>query len=589
MKFASTPAWLEGISGVEVEQMLAGMVERRFASGDVLFLRGIPADQAGLIISGCVSTSIGREGHEHRLGRSWPGEVIGETAIYHPSAPRSATTTALEDTVVLEWNRELLENQRSNPAIRSLERMLIGEIAGRLRASHLTIEQVWREADDPTDLAAPMDPVDMDAATPQTGVAHLAEYCHHLLDMYDVVGATPEHAMDILTRADTRRQWTNGEVLCTESERGEELFLLLAGSVDVLKLDQEGQQRFLTRVYAPSLLGHMCLVDDSPRSATCRSNGAVIATIDRVSYDALIDSADPAGVLFRRLILGSMTRQLGDAGNQIERSLRHAEPSENLRGTIGSFFGWKPRLMSEVCDPRGLSPSERERLLDEIEPLARICFEGDGKMNFAVWFSEEAPGLQELMLLRDASGRAVGFNYVSVFEVPVDGQLVGVFRSAATILPEHRGQGSTFAHALTMAVRYKVRHPDRRTVVMLRMLGPTAYLVMKRYAREIWPRRDAPTPPAVLAQMRLFADAFGFELSEQTPYVSPSDMRPRHSADEVKAWERSTNPDLQYFLQVNPDYREGQCLVGLVPLTVGNLTTGAWRQLRRQLRRPGTR
>jgi len=59
----------------------------------------------------------------------------------------------------------------------------------------------------------------------------------------------------------------------------------------------------------------------------------------------------------------------------------------------------------------------------------------------------------------------------------------------------------------------------------------------------------------------------------------------RDRVDETAYWHASDKPDVQLFLRLNPGYRQGQGLVILVPLTLGNmlltLTVLPWRRLPR--------
>ena len=69
---------------------------------------------------------------------------------------------------------------------------------------------------------------------------------------------------------------------------------------------------------APSLVGHMSLVDRSPRSASCIAMGkTVCASLDRRKYDTLLTETSARGMALRRLLLASLTKQLADANSRI--------------------------------------------------------------------------------------------------------------------------------------------------------------------------------------------------------------------------------------------------------------------------------
>lgn len=122
------------------------------------------------------------------------------------------------------------------------------------------------------------------------------------------------------------RKLVQDEILCTEGETGDSLYVLLKGSIRVTRRDHVGRARALTTMSAPALVGHMSLVDNSPRSATCTAEGAVtVAAFDRRTYGTLVSEATPRGTAMRRVLLASLTRQLGDSNDRIKALINESE------------------------------------------------------------------------------------------------------------------------------------------------------------------------------------------------------------------------------------------------------------------------
>ena len=111
--------------------MAAKLGVRHFGSGETIFREGDSAPLAYLIESGAVaiSTEVGSETRE--LNRLGPGHLFGEIGLIDGN-PRSATATALEDTLCLEldgdWVREHLE--AADPGLR----LLLGAVLGHFRS-----------------------------------------------------------------------------------------------------------------------------------------------------------------------------------------------------------------------------------------------------------------------------------------------------------------------------------------------------------------------------------------------------------------------------------------------------------------------
>ena len=70
-----------------------------------------------------------------------------------------------------------------------------------------------------------------------------------------------------LARASTEDEFAPGETLCVEGEPGNEVFILLAGEVRILKKDGVGEKLIGTEK-AGGFIGEMAVLDPAPRSAT---------------------------------------------------------------------------------------------------------------------------------------------------------------------------------------------------------------------------------------------------------------------------------------------------------------------------------
>ena len=81
---------------------------------------------------------------------------------------------------------------------------------------------------------------------------------------------TPPQAEEILATTQPRSV-PAGNAVFREGEEGSGLFLLLKGSVEVVKQGPNGQTQQLATVDAPSVLGELSLVSERRHSATVRT------------------------------------------------------------------------------------------------------------------------------------------------------------------------------------------------------------------------------------------------------------------------------------------------------------------------------
>jgi NADH:ubiquinone reductase (H+-translocating) len=100
-----------------------------------------------------------------------------------------------------------------------------------------------------------------------------------------------------------REHFEPGEVVFREGDRGDWLYVILDGEVEVLQsVPGHGETR-LRQLGRGECFGEIALVSDRPRSATVRSLTAVnLLAVDREAFQALFSSLPPLQTFFEQLI-----------------------------------------------------------------------------------------------------------------------------------------------------------------------------------------------------------------------------------------------------------------------------------------------
>jgi CRP-like cAMP-binding protein len=129
----SAPLFRE-LSPEAADALVQSMSEVHLGRGEVLFHEGDAGDAVYVVVEGKVK--LGRtapDGRENLLAILGPGQMFGELSLFDPG-PRSATVTAVTDTVFLVLSHEGL--QRWLLARPEVARGLLAQLAGRLRRAN---------------------------------------------------------------------------------------------------------------------------------------------------------------------------------------------------------------------------------------------------------------------------------------------------------------------------------------------------------------------------------------------------------------------------------------------------------------------
>ena len=103
----------------------------------------------------------------------------------------------------------------------------------------------------------------------------LQDQARKLLEAHPVRGVSPAALARVLTAAQLKRM-NDHDHLCAEGDPGDAMYFLLDGAIRVTRTDPQGKMRELAVVQSPAIVGHMALIDHSPRSANCTASGRTV-------------------------------------------------------------------------------------------------------------------------------------------------------------------------------------------------------------------------------------------------------------------------------------------------------------------------
>jgi CRP-like cAMP-binding protein len=109
------------------------------------------------------------------------------------------------------------------------------------------------------------------------------------------------------------RTFRSGEIVTTQGERGDELFVVGQGFVEVTLTNPDGgEPRTVVQLGPGQIVGEMSLVDRGPRSATVRAltDGTLLQAIARDAFLQLCESIPHLGYLVMRNMAADLSFKL---------------------------------------------------------------------------------------------------------------------------------------------------------------------------------------------------------------------------------------------------------------------------------------
>src|SRR5687768_873319 len=166
------------------------------------------------------------------------------------------------------------------------------------------------------------------------------------------------------------------------------------------------------------------------------------------------------------------------------------------------------------------------------------------------------------------------------------GRAIAVISTTHVLLRENwRGRNLTQWLGLRTYLRTRLRYPMRPIYWFFDAFSYKSYLLLPRNFRRFWPRHDEPTPEPRRALIDQLATEFYGPAWRPARGIAVRSGRKRMRASAAPlVLTPDSNPDLQFFAGANPGHAEGDMLVCLCPLTLGNWVSVARRALARRER-----
>lgn len=113
------------------------------------------------------------------------------------------------------------------------------------------------------------------------------------------------------------------DIIITEGEDGDYMLLVVEGSVDILKQDNQHRMKHITTIKPGTIVGEMAVIDGEKRFATCiAAEPSVLAVLTRDALVQIIDNEPKLGAKILVQLLAMMSEHLRETGGKLVGYLR---------------------------------------------------------------------------------------------------------------------------------------------------------------------------------------------------------------------------------------------------------------------------
>lgn len=234
-------------------------------------------------------------------------------------------------------------------------------------------------------------------------------------------------------------------------------------------------------------------------------------------------------------------------------------------------------VSSKTFHPEQLDEDGKSLLLAELQ-INRQIFEGPGLQALIEALAKGTLCKTIVQCYYDQDGRCVGYAALLCDELEQDGEPWSVFRAMTGLLPEYRGQQSVLRFYITTLAGYLLRHPRRRVFFFTPIVHVSSYRLVARHAKEMYPHPDRPVPPRIMEIIQRLGERYSCAKVEgEHALVCRRGAWVRGDAQKQARRLEAGDALDRFFHQINPRAAEGNCIMTLAPVTLGQLLVGVLR------------
>lgn len=164
-----------------------------------------------------------------------------------------------------------------------------------------------------------------------------------------------------------------------------------------------------------------------------------------------------------------------------------------------------------------------------------------------------------------------GFCTAGAYPLKVNKKKVIVFRSAFGIQDKYKKGRFPLQGLFFKYMRYKFRHPFTPVYITGFMANPLMYAMICKYTLTCYPHRNRIVPNKILRFKDQLLQSMRLTRKEVEPFVLKIHFQVKFKEADINRFETSTDPDVGYYLSINPEYREKMGVLVLIPVNIPNM------------------
>lgn len=294
-----------------LERLAALGAPQLHAEGAEVLREGDPPTRLIVVLKGAFRVQRSTAFGPLTVGHVLPGDMLGDMGFVDGKA-HGADAVAETDVEMLSFDTELLENHCSkDPGLAAAVLWTMWKsLSSKLRKANDQLAGFFGNGAEAQSLQAPPVSTTDDEAF-QVGIQAKREiFQEQRLSSLEV---------KLLSSLSREHHYPSGEMIFHEGEPGDEMYVVLSGSVMISKYIPGAGEEALAFLERGDYFGEMALIDGSPRTAGAKAHdeGATVLAIPRDVVNGLLDIEKVSSTRLLRLLCSLVAQRVRESNEKL--------------------------------------------------------------------------------------------------------------------------------------------------------------------------------------------------------------------------------------------------------------------------------
>lgn len=203
----------------------------------------------------------------------------------------------------------------------------------------------------------------------------------------------------------------------------------------------------------------------------------------------------------------------------------------------------------------------------------QICYR-----KFLKFYLNSNPHCMQITFLQH-EGNDIGFFTCTYSNTHLLDKKTVICRVAIGIMSQYHGGVMPFSLLCRRIIHYRIQNPFQPIYMVAYLANPIVYATIAKYTAAYWPSRLEETPAFINKLKDSILQSGQMAHLEVNPFVLRIHFAVQFSDTTLKRIYTSNNPDIKYYLSINPDFQKQMGVITIVPVRWANIVANIWKAM----------